>query len=272
MKKILTIITILFLVLITGYGLRVFNMYPQKKVEQNNQADESDMVVRSPAVDAESKKVSQDEASNNKIKVTDQNNLVNKTIVLPENYILDNFPFESQAPFANWDEMHEEACEEASVILANYYFKKERIDASIMDKEINRLVDWQINKWGVHKNLNLQEISEMAKEVYGLKLKIKRNVKIEDIKQELSQKHSIIVPAAGQLLGNPFYKQPGPVYHVLVGIGYDDKNFITQDVGTKRGDHYKYNQKIFYNAIHDWPGESQNISVGEKSVLVTEDY
>ena len=35
-------------------------------------------------------------------------------------------PFTSQAPYAIWDELHNEACEEAALITVNHYLKGER--------------------------------------------------------------------------------------------------------------------------------------------------
>ena len=36
------------------------------------------------------------------------------------------------------------------------------------------------------------------------------------IKEFLMAGKLVIVPAAGRQLGNPYYKAPGPVYHMLV--------------------------------------------------------
>ena len=188
---------------------------------------------------------------------------------IPDSYLIDNFPFQPQAPFANWDETHDEACEETSVILAQWWQKgKSNISASTMDEEILKLVDWQIGNWGIHKDLTVQETAQMAESFYGLKLKPKYGITINDIKKEISQNHPLIIPAAGRLLGNPYFRSPGPIYHMVVVIGFEGNNIIVQDVGTKRGDHYKYNEKIFFNAIHDWSGSPENIETGGKNILV----
>ena len=62
----------------------------------------------------------------------------------------------------------------------------------------------------------------------------------------------IIIPAAGRLLGNPYFQTPGPIYHMLVIRGYNATEFITNDPGTKRGDGFKYKYQTLINAIHDW--------------------
>ena len=55
---------------------------------------------------------------------------------------------------------------------------------------------------------------------------------------------------------------------MVVAIGYDEKNIIVQDVGTRNGDHYVYNAKIFENAWHDWAGSGENIETGAKNLLI----
>ena len=55
--------------------------------------------------------------------VKEEEILENKTTI-PEKF-LNPVAFTSQAPYAKWDELHDEACEEASMIIAHYYLKDE---------------------------------------------------------------------------------------------------------------------------------------------------
>ena len=64
----------------------------------------------------------------------------------------------------------------------------------------------------------------------------------------------VIVPLAGRLLGNPYYTQPGPVYHMLVVKGIaENGDIITNDVGTRHGRNLTYAPDVFLNAMHDVP-------------------
>lgn len=192
-----------------------------------------------------------------------------ETTEIPNSYLIENVPFQSQAPFANWDELHDEACEEASVILVEWWRKdRGNINAQTMDEEILSLVDWQVKNWGGHQDLTVKETAQMAESFYGLILKPRYDITIEDIKEEIAQGRPVIVPAAGRLLGNPYFRSPGPIYHMVVAIGYNGNQIIVQDVGTKRGDHYVYSEKILFNAIHDWAGSPDNIESGQKAMLV----
>ena len=188
---------------------------------------------------------------------------------LPNSYLIKNFPFQPQAPFANWDQLHDEACEEAAVILVSWWNgNKNSISAQTMDDQILKMVDWEIQNWGSHKDLTVKETAQMAQGFYNLSLTPKYDVTITDIKKEVAQNHPVIVPTAGRLLGNPYFRQPGPIYHMLVVIGYSGNNIIVQDIGTKRGEHYQYNQTILMNAIHDWNGTPDSIEQGRKAMLV----
>jgi len=178
-------------------------------------------------------------------------------------------PFTSQAPYTVWDELHNEACEEASLVMANAYLKDKQLDPATAEKEIQDMVAWQIKNWGEHKDLTLAETNELAQAILGYKnFWVVKNIKVEDIRTELNNGHIIILPMAGRLLGNPYFKNPGPYYHMLVVIGYDGNNFITNDPGTKRGEHSVYSADVLFNALHDWPGEDQDITTGAKNMLV----
>ena len=69
---------------------------------------------------------------------------------------------------------------------------------------------------------------------------------------------------------NPYFRVPGPLYHALVIVGYDDakKEFITHDPGTRRGENYHYSQEIIWNAAHDFPGKKSDILEGAKNIIL----
>ena len=169
-----------------------------------------------------------------------------------------DIPFISQAPYAVWDELHDQACEEAAIIMVYYYLTEKVLTKDIGEKEILNMVDWQIKNWGGHFDLSVEQIVELFEEYFdyqGLEL-IYPHTKslVVGVKKELARGNPVIVPAAGQLLKNPYFTLPGPEYHVLVIKGYDDEKseFITNDPGTKRGADFRYNYQVLENAIHDF--------------------
>ena len=250
-KKILILISLLLVVLAGGFLI-------------NRRFDKTRGTLPAPSIESSNRSFSPSPEKS-------LNPLSPEASSLPDAYLIKNFPFQPQAPYANWDELHDEACEEASVIFVYYYLKNIAIDASVMEEQIQKMVAFEIDKFGSHKDLTVQETGEVAKGFYGLEnFRIENNITLEDIKGEVAQNHPVIVPAAGRLLGNPYFRSPGPLYHMVVVIGYQGNNIIVQDVGTRRGDHYEYNQKIFFNAIHDWNGAPETIEQGKKTMLVFE--
>lgn len=178
-------------------------------------------------------------------------------------------PFASQAPLQNWDALHEESCEEASLILVEHYLRGAGISPQQMEDAIQKLIAWETDH-GYKYDVDIEELKTIAKDFYNLDGRIVTDVTVESLKKELAAGHPVIIPAAGQTLGNPYFSGDGPPYHMLVVTGYDSRNFITNDVGTRRGEGYKYNYDVLINAIHDWNGSTATILSGRKAMLVIE--
>lgn len=179
-----------------------------------------------------------------------------------------NIPFGSQAPFADWGMPYQEACEEAAVIMAHRFFSGEPLDAEIMNTEILKLVEWQEKTFGYYKDTTAEEIARILREYFGhADIEVRYKFTIDDIKKEVAAGHPVIVPAAGRLLPNPNFKQPGPIYHALVVKGFlANGKIITNDPGTRKGADFLYNPAALMNAVHDWNAE--DILKGKKVMIV----
>jgi hypothetical protein len=194
---------------------------------------------------------------------------------LPEEEVLKNeikldVPFISQAPLGVWDQRHEEACEEASLIMLRAYLNNEKLDKNSGETEIQKMIDFEIAKYGDYKDTTAEETVQLARDFYGMNnLEVIYDFTKEDIKKYLSKGNPIIVPAAGRLLGNPNFTPPGPLYHNLVLTGFTKDNLIiTNDPGTRKGENYSYKIDVLYEAIHDFTGEKANIEEGRKAMIV----
>lgn len=185
--------------------------------------------------------------------------------------ILINTPFTSQAPLGVWDAYHEEACEEASIIMVKYFLDKKPLTPQIAEDQIQKMIAFEIKNYGGYKDTSAQKDVQLAADFYGLKnLKVVYDFSKEDLKKYLALGKPIIIPAAGRLLGNPNFTFPGPLYHNLVLVGYDGNTIITNDPGTRKGQSYRYNIDVLYNAIHDFSGDVNNITQGRKAMIVLE--
>lgn len=185
---------------------------------------------------------------------------------LPTSYNL-NVPFTPQAPFAIWDETFKEACEEAAPLLVHYFYQGKTFTPQLATDEILAMVDWQLENWGGHFDLTAQETVEMIKDYWDYdKVEVIDNPTIDEIKYHIVNQRPVIVPAAGRELGNPYFRTPGPIYHMLVIKGYTEDKFITNDPGTKRGKDFLYNYEVIMNAMHDW--DEEDILQGAKRIMV----
>ena len=163
-------------------------------------------------------------------------------------------PFYVQSPFAKWDDLHNEACEEASLIMAESWIQGEVLNQEDLNQRILDSVAWQEENWNGHFDLNVQNVVELANQYFGIERIYYTSLNsVNDVKKELNEGNLVIVPTAGRLLGNSHYRGLGPAYHMLVVVGYNKKEIITNDPGTRNGESFFYFNDVFFNAIHDWP-------------------
>lgn len=179
-------------------------------------------------------------------------------------------PFTPQAPHANWSLPYKEFCEEASVLMAMSYITKQKIPTpEFADAELLKIRDFEVKRFGYYEDTTAEETAAIIREYYKYdRVKVLANPTVENIKQALAGGQLVIMPAAGRLLGNPYFTPPGPLYHMLVIKGYTkDGRFIVNDPGTRRGADYIYSAETLMNALHDWRSDG-NVTLGRKVVLI----
>lgn len=177
-------------------------------------------------------------------------------VLAPERFNL-AVPFTSQAPHANWNLPYQEACEEASVLMAASFF-----DASVdlsspnaADEVLLSLIAFEENLIGTALDTTAEETARTAEAYFpALRFELMEQPTVEEIQAALAAGSPIIVPAAGRALGNPFFSDEGPLYHMLVIRGYTSTGFITNDPGTRRGEAYVYPFDRVMQAMGDWNG------------------
>lgn len=179
-------------------------------------------------------------------------------------------PFTSQAPFANWDAVHEDTCEEASVLMVMEYFDGQSANIAPQDAEdaLLAIVSAETQA-GYGTSLTASELGAFV-EMYAptLHATVIDDPSIDEIKAYVARGIPVIVPAAGRELGNPFFSGEGPLYHYFVIRGFDGTDFITNDPGTRHGENYVYAQSVIMSAMGDWnDGDPAN---GAARILVLE--
>lgn len=193
-----------------------------------------------------------------------------KEVVLPASVNL-AVPFTSQAPHGVWEMPYKEACEEASLYMAHAFFDgvlTSSIDSDTADQDLVKMVAFENDLFGYFEDTTAEQTALIAEMYYGYQTLLIEDPTVEQIKEQLALGRPVIVPAAGQLLGNPYFTAPGPLYHMLILRGYTASNqFIANDPGTKRGEAYVYDIDTIMNAMHDWNNGGE-ITEGRKVVLV----
>jgi hypothetical protein len=177
-------------------------------------------------------------------------------------------PFTSQAPTGNWQQPYQDACEEASLLMVDYYYQNKEISSpEETEKIFADMVAWQEDNWGGHFNMPVAKFSEYIDIFYDYRVELVEDVSVAQLENFLDQGLPIIVPADGHKLDNPFFSGDGPEYHMLVIKGYVDGNFITNDPGTWRGEDFIYTYENMMESIHDWDTKKSTAS-GLRNVLV----
>ncbi|MFA4818950.1 MAG: C39 family peptidase [Patescibacteria group bacterium] len=177
-------------------------------------------------------------------------------------------PFMVQAPYGNWGLPYQEACEEAAMIMAAEYFKGNknlRLSAAEADKAILQLVEWQKQQRGFYEDTTAAEVAAIMTDYFNLTATV-AVYNATAIRQAITAGKLVLVPAAGRKLGNPYFRRPGPLYHMLVIKGFDGDEFITNDPGTKRGESYRYPETVMASAVHDWNGGK--VEEGEPVMII----
>jgi len=188
----------------------------------------------------------------------------------PSTFFL-SVPFTSQAPTANWDKLHNEACEEVSAIMVSEFIngnKSTTLEAPFVEQELSKITEWEKNHFGYYLDINSEEIVQIMQEHYGFKAKLITDFTEDHIKHELTQNHLIIWPANGKKLGNPNFRNSGPPYHVIVLKGYDSQGFITNDPGTRKGLNYVYTYETLYKANGNFDHETHTVDMTKKNAVV----
>ena len=280
MKKILFLILFLSILILGGGFLLfqnsdfIYNFTKSNKYSISQESSETILKVKVADNSLEDKEISDDKEEKKE----------EEKKPFPEKFKLE-VPFISQAPAIygekhnqpKWDDDHNEACEEAAIIIAHYFLTGKELTPEIADGQILAMLDFQEKNYGErNKDLEAEETAKLIKDFYGCKnVEVKYDISIEDIKKEINAGKAVILPAAGRLLfgplkdgKNPYYRDPGPFYHMVVAIGWDDDKgeMIVNDPGTRNGESFSFGYDVLDSALHEW--NSGEVLEGRKAMII----
>lgn len=157
----------------------------------------------------------------------------------------------------NWDYPYQEACEEASSIMAAAYYAGETgvIDPDEADRRILDLVAFQEERYGFYRDTSATDTVRFIEAYFpDLEATVLPLGSVDEIKGYIARGIPVIVPADGKTLPNPNFRNGGPLYHMLVIRGYTAQYFITNDPGTRKGEKFLYTYSGLLESVHDWNG------------------
>lgn len=173
-------------------------------------------------------------------------------VIIPTKYNIQNMEFFSQAPYGNWNEPYQDACEEASLLIWYYYIKWLNKSKTEYNKDLLDMVDLEKKTLWYFESTTITEMKQIINiRDPTIKAKIIEHPTIRDIEKEISQNNAVIAPFYGKWINNPHYSLEGPEYHFMVIKWYDQTNFITHDVWTSKWKNREYTKSTIMDNIHD---------------------
>lgn len=175
----------------------------------------------------------------------------------PPQSILQSVSFFAQAPFGEWsDPIYQNGCEEAAIIMAMSWVRDVPETKEQAKIDIAAITQFEDATYGPAVDRSAADTVRLLKDYYGYQnVEARSAISTKDIKAEILKGNLLIVPINGQILKNPFYTPPGPEHHMIVVIGYDGSTdeFITNDIGTRHGEKYRYSALRLEAALQDYP-------------------
>jgi hypothetical protein len=220
-------------------------------------------------------KISESQKNDEKKKeeIVQQEKMSEKNETEIQSSIKQNVPFVVQAPHAQWDDpQFQDACEEASMIMVDAWIKNERnVSKNDAEEMMYQIFEKEEEMFDSAIDTSATDTGRFIAEYFGHSVEMRENITMEGIYEALSQGYVIIAPTNGKMLQNPHFSDGGPERHMLVIIGYDRDNreFVTNDPGTRVGRGYKYKDTTLYNAIRDYEtGVKKEIVGTNKNVIL----
>ena len=182
-------------------------------------------------------------------------------------------PFTSQAPTGEWSlSAFQDGCEETSAMMVwmareGKYLSREEVKAKLLNMAL-----FQTKLIGHGVDTNVSDTNKYLLKYYFWITdgEVVYDFTLDELKEAV-MKGMVIVPTNGRALKNPNFMASGPLQHMLVIIGYDveEREFITNDPGTRKGEGYRYTEQILYGAIREYPtGKHLPITTERKAMIL----
>ena len=184
-----------------------------------------------------------------------------------------NVPFTVQSPATEWHRpVFQDGCEEASALMAVYWARNKVFETKVTPQLIIDISEWEEDRFDEFRDISTNDTAIMIREYFNyINIEVFTIDSVNELIDILKQ-GVIIAQMNGKKLGNIYFTVPGPENHMLVikGYDFDNRSFITNDPGTRRGESYIYEEDILFEAIRDYPTgyHFPNDTISKKVILI----
>ena len=180
-------------------------------------------------------------------------------------------PFTSQSPDGDWRQPWQDACEEATIVMVDQYYRGRtgQIEKEYAKQSIRHIISLKEGLFGYSLDEPAQKIVDLINSYLHWEAHLVHSPSLEDLKDEIRDGRPVILPAYGPGLNNVFFEED-PDYHTVVLSGYDEakKEFITQEPGTRHGLDFRYSYDTILSAMHDFR-PNKNTRAGQRVAIFT---
>lgn len=180
-------------------------------------------------------------------------------------------PYTSQAPEGDWHEPWQNACEESVITMVDAFYNRYPLSTDKSRDQILEVFRIKNHYIGSSLDESVETMTALINNFFKWEVYEVVNPTLSQLKHELDVGRPVIVPVSGRQLENPNFLRTGPVYHVLLLVGYDEETqeFITHEPGTTHGEDYRYSYATIMSAMHDYLPENKTLE-GRRVVLFTQ--
>jgi len=170
----------------------------------------------------------------------------------------------SQAPTGSWEQPYQDACEEAALLMAHRWVTGTSVTRAEANVELLRMIQFQNDVFGDYRDTSAARSAELFRRFYQSEaVRLVPSAALADVKRELAHGNIVLLPMAGRRLNGPYYRSPGPLYHMLLIRGYDEdtKEFVVNDDGTNtKGEAFRFSSAAIERSWNDWDHEANTLA------------
>ncbi len=184
-------------------------------------------------------------------------------------------PYTSEIPLGSWVKPWNNACEEASMVMAeSYYFGNESMTKAVAVKYMTPIFKIEDKIFGSNADSDTVRTAKLLNDYLSVSATIKNNPTIEEIKDQLRRGKPVISFHYAKDIKNPYHhwRVGGSYFHVMVLVGFDDNTneFLVHDSGDPvTGAYHRYGYNLIMNTLHDFNFKNHKAD-GPARVLFTD--